>query len=68
MPTSRKAVLKYRKKAYDFIQVSVPKGEKEAIKEHAEIMGESLNSFIKRAIKQTIEGDELTAGFSRKKK
>lgn len=66
MATSRKAVLKYRKKAYDFIQVSVPKGEKKAIKAHAESMGEGLNEFVKRAIKQTMEDDEFTAGFTKK--
>lgn len=58
MSTSRKSVLNYRKKAYDFIQVSVPKGERETIKEHAAKMGMGLNEFIKNAIKRQIEEDE----------
>lgn len=58
MSTSRKSVLNYRKKAYDFIQVSVPKGEREIIKEHASKMGMGLNEFIKNAIKRQIEEDE----------
>lgn len=58
MATSRKSVIKYRKKAYDFIQVSVPKGERKFIKEHAEKMGEGLNEFIKRAIRQAMENDK----------
>lgn len=58
MSTSRKSVLNYRKKAYDFIQVSVPKGEREIIKEHAAKMGMGLNEFVKNAIKRQIEEDE----------
>lgn len=58
MATSRKSVIEYRKKAYDFIQISVPKGEREIIKEHATKMGEGLNEFIKRAIRQAMENDK----------
>ena len=51
----RKAVAKYVKNNYDQIQIRVPAGEKEKIKVYAESRGESLNSFIKRAIKQAME-------------
>lgn len=67
MSTSRKSVLNYRKKAYDFIQVSVPKGEREIIKEHAAKMGMGLNEFVKNAIKRQIEEDEK-AWYEQQKK
>ena len=39
------------------IKLRVPKGEREIIKSHAEKMGQSLNGFVRRAIKETIERD-----------
>ncbi|MDE5767864.1 MAG: ribbon-helix-helix protein, CopG family [Oscillospiraceae bacterium] len=57
MATSKKAVAKYKAKAYDRIEILVPKGDKEKIKAHAEKQGESLNAFIKRAIRQCMEDD-----------
>ena len=39
-----------RNKNYDMIQFSVPKGDREAIKTHADSMHESMNEFIRRAI------------------
>lgn len=54
----QKAVNKYMAANYDRINLTVPKGQKEAIKAHAESKGESVNSFINRAIKQTIESDK----------
>ena len=41
----------------DRINLTVPKGEKEKIKAHAEAQGESVNAFINRAIAETIERD-----------
>lgn len=59
MGTARtKANNKWNAKAYDRINLTVPKGQKEEIKAHAESKGESVNSFINRAIKQTIEADK----------
>jgi uncharacterized protein (DUF1778 family) len=60
MPTtkaSQKAVNKYMKANYDRINLTVPKGDKDLIKEHAEARGESVNGFINRAIQQTMERD-----------
>ncbi len=58
MGTARtRAQNKYIAKAYDRINLIVPKGEKENIKTHAESNGESLNSFINRAIDETMERD-----------
>lgn len=52
-----RAVQKYVRKAYDRILVSVPKGDRQPIKEHAASRGESLNGFIIRAIHETMERD-----------
>lgn len=41
----------------DEIKIRVPKGEKERIRLHAEGNGESMNAFINRAIRETIERD-----------
>ena len=54
---STKAQNKYIEKTYDRINLVVPKGEKDLIREHAESMGESVNGFIQRAIKETMERD-----------
>ena len=42
---------------YDRINLTVPKGEKAVIAEHAEKRGESTNAFINRAIKNQIAQD-----------
>ena len=48
----------YIAKTYDRINLTVPKGEKEAIKAHADRQGESVNSFINRAIKETMDREK----------
>ena len=61
MPVSKaqqKAVSKYMKENYDEIKARIPKGQKEIIKTHAEVHGESLNAFINRAISETMERDK----------
>lgn len=45
----------YIARAYDRINLTVEKGKKDAIKAHAESKGESVNSFINRAINETME-------------
>ena len=60
MPTSEaqlNASKKYISEKLDEIKLRVPKGERDNIKNHAEKMGESLNKFIYRAIKETIDRD-----------
>ena len=54
----QKAVNKYMAANYDRINLTVEKGRKELIKEHAERKGESVNSFINRAINETIEREK----------
>lgn len=41
-------------KAYDRINLTVPKGRKEIIQAHAEAHGESVNGFINRAISEAM--------------
>ena len=67
MPATKaqqKAVAKYTKANYDEIKVRVPKGNKAIIQAHAESRGESVNSFIKRAIDEAMERDKERAGES----
>lgn len=45
-------------KAYDRINLTVPKGKKAEIQEHAISKGESVNGFINRAILETMEKDK----------
>lgn len=52
-----KANNKYNAKAYDRINIAVPKGNKDVIKAHAETQGESVNAFVNRAIDETMERD-----------
>ena len=52
-------VHRYISNHYDRINLTVPKGEKEIIKSHAEKHdGGSVNKFIQRAITETMERDE----------
>ena len=68
MPVSKaqqKAVHKYVKENYDRMEITVPKGQKEIIKAHAEARGESVNGFLNRAVSETMERDKAapeTAG------
>lgn len=52
--TSSAVKNRYNEKAYDRISLVVPKGQKEVIKAHAESKGESLNSFIQKAIQSAM--------------
>lgn len=47
----------YILRTYDRINLTVPKGDKDKIKAHAETQGESVNSFINRAISNQMEQD-----------
>lgn len=60
--TSTKAKNKYNAANYDRIALSVPKGERERIREHATLMGESVNAFVCRAISETMERDMAKDG------
>lgn len=43
---------KWNRKTYDQIQINVPKGQKEAIKQYAESIGLSANELIRQAIEE----------------
>ena len=54
----QKAVHNYVRNNYDRIELTVsPKGKKEQLRAHAVEHNETLNSFIDRAISETIERD-----------
>ncbi len=53
---------KWIAKAYDRINLTVPKGDKDRLQAHAEARGESVNGFIKRAISETMERDNADLG------
>lgn len=53
----QRATNKYIAKAYDRVNLTLPKGRKDEVKAHAEQRGESLNGFIQRAIDETINRD-----------
>lgn len=45
----------FNKEKYDRVGLMLPKGEKDKLRSHASKNGESLNAFIIRAIRETIE-------------
>ena len=59
--SQQKAVHKYVKINYDRMELTVPKGQKEIIKAHAEARSESVNGFVNRAISETMERDNNAA-------
>ena len=65
MPASKaqqRATNKWIAKAYDRINLTVPKGQKERLQAHTEAHGESVNGFINRAISETLERETRSGG------
>ena len=62
---SPESINRYIAKAYDRINLTVPKGQKEIIKTHAESRGESVNAFLNRAAQETMERDNAASGASK---
>ncbi len=48
----------WQKDNVDRVNLTLPKGQKEIIKAHAEAHSETVNGFIKRAISETMERDK----------
>jgi predicted HicB family RNase H-like nuclease len=48
--TSSTVKRRYNQKAYDRVEIVVPKGDKETVKVAAEGVGESLNQYVGKAI------------------
>mgnify|MGYP003378440943 FL=1 len=66
MPVSKaqqKATNKYISKAYDRVNLTLPKGQKDEIQAHAAAQGESVNAFINRAIMEAMERDKADRGL-----
>lgn len=53
----QKAVHKYVKTNYDRMELTVPKGRKQEIKDFAAARGETVNGFINRLIEEAMERD-----------
>ena len=56
--TSSASHNKYIAKAYDRVNLTMPKGKKEIVQAHAEARKESVNGFINRAILEAMERDK----------
>ena len=54
---SKRATRKYQERAYDRLEIKVYKGEKAALQAHAATQGESLNAFVNRAVRETVQRD-----------
>ena len=52
-----RATKKYLREKLDDVRFRVPKGQREIIQQHAAKLGESVNAFIMRAVKETMERD-----------
>ena len=58
----QKATNKWISKAYDRVNLTLQKGQKDTIKAHAAARGESVNAFINRAIDETMQRDNAPTG------
>lgn len=56
----KEATARYNKKAYDRIDVVVPKGKRQIIKDFAAAQGKSLNRFICDAIDEQMKKENKT--------
>ena len=54
----KEATARYNKKAYDRIDIIVPKGKRELIKNFARKQGKSTNKFINEAIDKAMSEQE----------
>lgn len=52
-----KAKNKYNAKAYDRLNIIVPKGKKQVIEGVAKSQGESINGYVKKAVRGQIKAD-----------
>ena len=53
-PAQIEANKRFRKKSYDRIEITVPKGDREKIVQAASAAGRSVNAFIKEALVEYI--------------
>ena len=57
---AQRAVNKYTRENYDRVNRTMPQGKKDAVQIHAAQRGESVNSFINRAIDEAMNRDSET--------
>lgn len=58
----RRAVKKFREQSADRVELLLPRGEKQIIKDHAEAAGQSMNAYIIQATRKRMkEQDESAA-------
>lgn len=62
--SKKRANKKYDSKAYDQMMVRVRKGDKAIIAAHADKHGESINAFLKRALYNQMEFDNMSDSVS----
>ncbi|MDO5396354.1 MAG: hypothetical protein Q4G33_00315 [bacterium] len=53
----QRAVAKYMKNNYDEMKIRVPKGTKSLIEAAAKVKDESINGYVKKAVKARYEAD-----------
>lgn len=58
------SVNKYVKSNYDRINVTMPKGQREVIKAHADAQGKSVNGFINEAIEEKLDREKAVGGLT----
>lgn len=61
--TSWQVKQKYNEKAYDKVYTTIPKGNKEALQAIADGAGESVNTFINKAIEERIKKEFPNAEY-----
>lgn len=58
--SQRAASQRWIMRNYDLITLRVPKGQRDKIKDYAASTGESMNSLIRRAIRELLEREGCT--------
>lgn len=59
--SKRAASARWDRNHYDNMTLRVPKGQREKIKEHATTNSESMNGFVRRAIRELMEREGNTS-------
>lgn len=57
----RAASKRWERRNYDLVTLRVPKGQRAKIREYAATTGESMNSLIRRAIRELMEREKSTS-------
>ena len=57
----RAASKRWERRNYDLVTLRVPKGQRVKIREYAATTGESMNSLIRRAIRELMEWEKSTS-------